>query len=114
MKVPAAQSAHIDASLTPPALACLCRLAARYVWWKSPEEAMQFPDRIAAQVMNMGDWNDMVDLVNTAGENYLRHVLRHAEAGQLNERSWHYWHYRLGLAEFGVRPVPPMPKRKTA
>src|SRR5438552_1748743 len=112
MNVPAVRSAHLDATLSPSALACLRRLAARYVWWKSPEEAMQFPDRVAAQAMNIGDWNDVVELVDTAGENYLRQVLQHAEAGQLNERSWHYWHYRLGLAEYGVRPVPPMPVRR--
>jgi hypothetical protein len=92
---------------------CLRRLASRYVWWKTPDEAMRFPDRIAAQVMNLGTWEDTVALVDAAGEDYLRHVLRHAEAGQLDARSWHYWHYRLGLAEFGVRPVPPMPVRKT-
>src|SRR3954471_10175961 len=114
MNVSAARSAQIDSSLSPGAVACLRRLAARYVWWKSPEEAMQFPDRVTAQVMNIGDWNDVLELVDTAGEDYLRHVLRHADAGQLNERSWHYWHYRLGLAEYGVRPVPAMPARKTA
>jgi hypothetical protein len=75
---------------------------------------MQFPDRVAAQVMNIGDWNDLVEMVDAVGEDYLRHVLKHAEAGQLNGRSWHYWHYRLGLAEYGFRPVPPMPVRKLA
>jgi hypothetical protein len=75
---------------------------------------MQFPDRVAAQVMNLGDWDDVFELVETAGEDYLRRVLQSAEIGQLNERSWHYWHYRLGLAEYGVRPVPPMPVRKLA
>jgi hypothetical protein len=48
------------------------------------------------------------------GEAFLREVLRNAEAGQLNERSWHFWHYRLGLAVYGDRPVPPIPVRKTA
>ena len=28
----------------------------------------------------------------------LREVLSHADTGQFNERSWAYWHYRLGLA----------------
>jgi len=87
-------------------------MARRYVWWKTPEEAMRFPERVAAQVMNIGDWDDVLDLIEAAGEGYLREVLQHAEAGQLNERSWHYWHYRLGLAEYGIRPVPPMPVRK--
>jgi hypothetical protein len=96
------------------AQALLKTLAARYVWWKTPEEAMLYPDRIAAQVMNLGTWDDLTAMVETTGEDYLREVLRRAEIGQLNPRSWHYWHYRLGLAEYGVVPVPPMPVRKTA
>jgi hypothetical protein len=103
-----------NAQLPPRALECLRRLASHYVWWKTPEEAMQFPDRVAAQVMNLGDWDDVFELVEIAGEDYLRGILQNAEAGQLNVRSWHYWHYRLGLAEYGVRPVPPMPVRKLA
>jgi hypothetical protein len=75
---------------------------------------MLFPGRVAAQVMNLGTWEDLTKLIETAGEDYLRDVLKGAEAGQLDVRSWHYWHYRLGLAEYGRRPVPPMPVRKTA
>ena len=96
------------------ALACLRRLASTYVWWKTSDEAMLFPHRVAAQVMNLGTWDDLNDLAEIAGDDYLRGVLRHAEAGQLDARSWHYWHYRLGLAEYGKRPVPPMPVRITA
>jgi hypothetical protein len=44
------------------------------------------------------------------GENTLQAVLARAEAGQFNERSWHYWHYRLGLARPGA--VPPLPVRR--
>ena len=99
---------------SPQGLECLSRLARTYVWWKTPEEAMRFPERVAAQVMNLGTWGDLTALIEAAGEPYLRQVLRGAEAGQLDVRSWHYWHYRLGLAEYGVRPVPPMPARKVA
>jgi hypothetical protein len=99
--------------LTDPAFACLRRLASRYVWWKTPDEAMEFPDRVAAQVMNLGAMEDLTEMVEATGEDYLRGVLERAEAGQLDARSWHYWHYRLGLAEYGTRPVPPMPVRKT-
>ena len=97
----------------PEAMACLRRLSSRYVWWKTTDEAMQFPDRVAAQVMNLGTFEDLSDLIEAVGEDYLRELLRHAEAGQLDARSWHYGHYRLGLAEYGVKPVPPMPMRKT-
>lgn len=75
---------------------------------------MLYPDRVAAQVMNLGAFEDLTTMVEAAGEDYLRGVLSRAEVGQLNPRSWHYWHYRLGLAEYGRVPVPPMPVRKTA
>ncbi|HEX8712501.1 MAG TPA: hypothetical protein VF730_11550 [Terracidiphilus sp.] len=94
------------------ALDCLRRLAIRYVWWKTPEEAMHFPHRVAAQVMNLGTWEDWVAMWEATGDEYLRSVLQHAEAGQLDARSWHYWHYRLGLAEYPNCPVPPMPVRE--
>jgi hypothetical protein len=105
---------HSIPPLNQEALACLRSLAGTYIWWKSPDEAIAFPHRIAARVMNIGDWDDVVRMVDAVGEGYLRHVLRTAEAGQLNERSWHYWHYRLGMAEYGERPVRPMPIRKIA
>ena len=109
-------SAQSVSLLRPPEQAreCLRQLASRYVWWKSPDEAMQYPHRVAAQVMNLGTWEDLTAMIEATGEEYLREVLRHAEAGQLDARSWHYWHYRLGLAEFPSRPVPRMPERRTA
>ena len=88
----------------------LVRFARKYIWWKSPDQAAAMPERVAAQVMNIGDYDDVQLLTRQAGEDYLRHVLIHAEAGQFNERSWAYWHYRLGLAKPGH--VPPMPVRK--
>jgi hypothetical protein len=88
----------------------LRQLASKYVWWKSPDEALRWPKRIAAQVMDIGDYKDLRDLSKVLGDGYLRQVLAGAEAGQLNARSWTYWHYRLGMAEPGK--VPPMPKRR--
>jgi hypothetical protein len=99
-------------ALSAAAFACLRQLASRYIWWKPPDEAMHYPKRVAAQVMNLGAWGDVESMVDALGEDYLRDVLRCAEAGQMDARSWHYWHYRLGLAEFGVMPVPPLPFRK--
>lgn len=85
-------------------------LAAKYVWWKAPEEAAAMPDRVMAQVMNIGDYADVQHLAHRVGDEVLRGVLARAQAGQFNERSWAYWHYRLGLAE--VDGVPPMPARR--
>ena len=84
-------------------------LASRYIWWKSPEEAALMTERVIAQVMNIGDYADVLKLVNAVGEDVLRDVLENAQAGQFNERSWHYWHYRLGLSK--LDEVPPLPVR---
>jgi hypothetical protein len=96
--------------MNPDALEQLKRLSARYIWWKTPNEALQRPRRILAQVMNIGDFEDMQQLAETVGDEALRDVLRNAEAGEFNARSWHYWHYRLGMAK--LEQVPPLPKRK--
>ncbi len=90
--------------------ALLTEFARRYIWWLSPEEALEFPARVVAQVMNIGVFQDAARLAEALGDDGLRAVLRQAEAGQFNARSWHYWHYRLGLAEPGQ--VPPLPVRR--
>lgn len=85
-------------------------LAHKYIWWKSSGEAMAQPERVIAQVMNIGDYADVQQLAGNLGDAALRDVLIHAEIGQFNPRSWAYWHYRLTLAQ--VDCVPPMPLRK--
>ena len=90
----------------------LKHLASKYIWWKTPDEAVAMPDRVIAQVMNIGDYADVQTLVRQVGDDVLRDVLTHAEAGQFGERSWAYWNFRLGLAR--VDHVPPMPVRRFA
>jgi len=87
-------------------------LARKYIWWKTPEEAMRMPERVIAQVMNIGDYSDVQALASQVGNQALREALIHAQAGQFNERSWAYWHYRLGLSN--VDQVPPLPVRRFA
>lgn len=87
-------------------------LASKYIWWKTPEEAVVMPERVIAQVMNIGDYSDVQALASQVGDEVLRDVLTHAEAGQFNERSWAYWHYRLGLSS--VDHVPVLPVRRFA
>jgi len=88
------------------------QFASRYIWWKTPAEALERPERIMAQVMDIGDYSDVQLLTQVVPESELKEVLLHAEAGQLSPRSWHYWHYRLGLAQ--PDQVPPLPVRKFA
>ncbi len=98
--------------MSPPATDLLAELASKYIWWKTPDEALAMPQRIVAQVMNLGDYFDVQRLANQLGDDALRDTIAHAEAGQFNERSWAYWHYRLGLAEFDQ--VPTLPIRRFA
>ena len=87
----------------------LKQFASKYIWWKTPDESVAMPERVIAQVMNIGDHDDIQALARQVGDEVLREVLQHAQAGQFDERSWAYWHYRLGLAE--LEQVPPLPRR---
>ena len=62
----------------------LKRLASKYVWWKTPDEAVSVPQRVMAQVMNIGDYFDVQELANQVGDDVLRDVLIHALAGQFD------------------------------
>lgn len=90
----------------------LIPFAAKYIWWKSPRESLELPERVMAQVMNLGTFEDVKRLAELVGEDFLRQVVEHAEIGWFNGRSWHYWHYRLGLAN--PNEVPEMRQRRVA
>ncbi len=87
--------------------------AARYIWWKTPTEALRYPERIIAQVMDIGDYDDAREMLRAFGEDIPRNVLKHAEVGMFSPRSWAYWHYRLGLAT-APGQIPPMPQRNVS
>jgi len=89
----------------------LQKSAAKYIWWLTPKEALNHPERIVIQVMNIGDFDDVAAVLEAVGEAQACEILTHAEAGQISPRSWHYWHYRLGLAD-EPGSVPPLPTRR--
>jgi uncharacterized protein (DUF2267 family) len=97
-------------ALSPSQRDLLLVLAARYVWWKTPEEAMRYPQRVIAQVMNIGTQDDANQLTRAVSDETLREVLQAAEGGQFTAQAWQYWHYRLRLAHIPA-DVPPLPKR---
>lgn len=89
----------------------LRQMAAKYVWWKSPDEAMRHPRRIITQVMNIGDYGDVQRMTHALSDAALKDALAQAEAGELSERSWVYWHLRLGLCSIQEN-CPPLPVRR--
>lgn len=48
---------------------------AKYLWWKTPEEAVARPERLYAQIMDIGDYDDVLRLVALVGDETLRQVL---------------------------------------
>ena len=85
----------------------LLELAKRYTWWLGPEDALEYPQRVIARIMDMGTFEDIHELVGIVGENSLRQALKRAEAGQFRPRSWSYWQYLLnGLADDALPPLP--------
>ncbi|MFN9692540.1 MAG: hypothetical protein ACK52U_16785 [Synechococcaceae cyanobacterium] len=90
--------------------ALLQGLAARLIWWQSPEQALRHPDRVIAQVMDLGDFDSVLLLRQVLGDHRLAAVLRRAQPGWFSPRSWTYWHLKLGVASAGE--VPPLPRRR--
>ena len=86
--------------------------AARYTWRKAPDEAMATPDRVIAQVMEIGDCTDVQRPAHLVGDDTVRRVLIEAEPGVFRARSWAYWRQRLGLATLAT--LPPQPTRPFA
>jgi len=88
--------------------ASLQAMAAKYIWWQTPEEAALRPRRVVAQVMDLGTFADVRALEKMVGPEALTEVIRRAEPGWFSPRSWHFWHRRLGLASTGVVPALPV------
>lgn len=89
----------------------LLTMAEKFVWWKSPHQAIRYPQKVIAQVLNIGDIESVRETLQLFGEDTLREVIRSAEIGQFSDKSWSYWNVSLGLAVDGA--IPEQPKRET-
>ena len=89
------------------AIAELTQLARRLIWWKPPEESLRSPERVIAQVMALGTWDDIELAKREWGIGALRSVLATPPPGVFDRRSWNYWH-----VIFDIAPVPELPVRK--
>lgn len=85
----------------------LATVSRRTVWFKSPQEALDYPEHFIAHVLTYGMFEDVQTLRKYVSDNDLRESLRHAPPGVFDARSWAYWHLMLG--EY---PAPPLPVRQ--
>src|ERR1700730_10425756 len=87
----------------------LAAFASRYIWWRGAEPPTR--DRIIAQVMTLGTFDDVRRLEAAYGPRELRAVMLRAQPGWIGRRSWNFWRGRLSFA--GARPIPDAPPRRS-
>jgi hypothetical protein len=76
----------------------IAELGRKYLWWE-PVGGMPFSEnRIIAQTMNLGTYDDILLLEQAVGKARLVEVMLHAEPGWISDRSWEFWRGRLSFA----------------
>jgi hypothetical protein len=75
----------------------LLELAAKYVWWTSPDITVsENIDKLVANVMELGTWDDAVALLDTIGADPFLEILDAPPIGVISDKSLAFWHHRLG------------------
>src|SRR6266480_2534959 len=69
----------------------------KYLWWEPVRGQPHSEDRIIAQTMNLGTYDDSLLLEEAVGKARLLEVMLRAEPGWINDRSWEFWRGRLSL-----------------
>jgi hypothetical protein len=89
--------------------ALLEELCGRYIWWR--DRVAPSEDRIIAQVMNLGTYEDMRRLESLVDAEELAGVMVRAQAGWISPRSWNFWRGRLRRK--CSAQIPPSPPRRS-
>jgi hypothetical protein len=91
--------------------AVIAEFGRKYIWWKPVGGQPHSEDRIIAQTMNLGTWDDTLLLEQTVGKSRLVEIMLRAEPGWFSDRSWEFWRGRLSFA-MGVT-IPDKPPRRS-
>ncbi len=71
-------------------------MAARLIWWQPAEQSPRHPDRVIAQVLELGTFEEGQRLRQSLGNGRLARVLQRAEPGWFSTRSWNCWQQKHG------------------
>ena len=82
----------------------IARFGQKYLWWKPSGGLPHSRDRIIAQTMNLGTYDDILLLEQTVGRARLVEIMRHAEPGWFSDRSWEFWRGRLSYSTGATIP----------
>jgi hypothetical protein len=73
----------------------IAELGRKYIWWAPIGDAPHAPERIIAQVMDLGTYDDIRRMETTLGFERLADVMIRAAPGWISPRSWSFWRGRL-------------------
>jgi hypothetical protein len=83
------------------------RLGRKYLWWKPIDGGPHPEERIIAQIMNLGTYEDILLLEQAVGQARLAEVMHRAAPGWIGERSWEFWRGRLSFGVGAALPAKP-------
>jgi hypothetical protein len=84
--------------------AMIAEFGRKSIWWKPVGEQPHSEDRIIAQTMNLGTYDDILVLEQTIGQSRLVEIMLRAAPGWISDRSWEFWRGRLSLATAAAIP----------
>jgi hypothetical protein len=82
----------------------------RYIWWRDDHPPSE--DRIIAQVMNMGTYDDIRRLEAVCTSSELQQLMLRAQPGWISARSWDFWRGRLRARGVDGQ-IPEKPPRRS-
>jgi hypothetical protein len=88
----------------------IAELARKYIWWVPIGDATPSPERVIAQVMNIGGYDDIRRMETALGFERLADVMIAAAPGWIGPRSWSFWRGRL--ARETRQTIPEQPPRR--
>jgi hypothetical protein len=91
--------------------ALIAELEHKYMWWQPAAGSHHAEDRVIAQAMNYGTYDDILRMETTLGCDRLYETMLRADPGWIEDRSWEFWRgrlsYRLG------KEIPDVPPRRS-
>jgi hypothetical protein len=88
----------------------IAELAHKYIWWEPIGDSAPTAERVIAQVMDIGGYDDIRRMETTLGFDRLADVMTRAAPGWISPRSWSFWRGRL--ARETSRAIPEKPPRR--
>ena len=82
----------------------IASLGRKYLWWEPVDGQPHSEERIIAQTMNLGTYDDILVLEQTVGRSRLVEIMLRAEPGWISDRSWEFWRGRLSYATGAAIP----------